>query len=132
MKLQAETDGAESCFHLYVVSHPERDALREQLTEAGIGARPYYEIPLYSQPAMERYAPAKPFEHTERVCAEILALPMGTALDADAPGAGHRGGRRGSRRAGVAARFTDTQRQQRQVGGRVPTAGSDDCGVDPL
>ena len=85
VKLQAETEGAESCFHLFVVSHPDRDELREQLTEAGIGARPYYEIPLYSQPAMEAYAPAKPFEHTERVCAEILALPMGTALDEGAP-----------------------------------------------
>jgi len=83
--IQAETEGAESCFHLYVVAHPDRDALREQLTEAGIGARPYYEIPLYSQPAMERYAPAEPLEHTERVCSEILALPMGTALDPGAP-----------------------------------------------
>ena len=82
---QAETAGAESCFHLYVIASPERDALREQLAEAGIGARPYYEIPLYRQPAMERWAPAEPFEVTERVCSEILALPMGTALDAGAP-----------------------------------------------
>ena len=85
--LQAETEGAESCFHLYVVASPERDALREKLTEAGIGARPYYEIPLYRQPAMERWAPAEPFEVTERVCSEILALPMGTALDPSTPAA---------------------------------------------
>ena len=84
VKLQAETEGAESCFHLYVVSHPDRDELREQLTEAGIGARPYYEIPLYEQPAMAEYSNGK-LEVTEKVCAEILALPMGTALDEAAP-----------------------------------------------
>ncbi|MGH2923964.1 MAG: DegT/DnrJ/EryC1/StrS family aminotransferase, partial [Solirubrobacterales bacterium] len=83
--IQAETDGGESCWHLFVVATPERDALRERLTERGIGARPYYEIPLYRQPAVQRWAPAEPLEHTERICAEILALPMGTALDPEAP-----------------------------------------------
>jgi dTDP-4-amino-4,6-dideoxygalactose transaminase len=85
VRVQAETEGAESCFHLFVVASPERDALRERLTEAGIGARPYYEIPLYRQPAMAQWAPAEPLENTERVCSEILALPMGTALDPEAP-----------------------------------------------
>ncbi len=85
VSIQAETEGGQCCWHLFVVATPERDALRERLTEAGIGARPYYEIPLYRQPAMERWAPAEPFEVTERVCSQILALPMGTALDPGAP-----------------------------------------------
>ena len=34
---------------------------------------------------MERWAPPEPLANTERVCSEILALPMGTALDPDAP-----------------------------------------------
>jgi len=95
--IQAETDGGESCWHLFVVATPERDRLRDELAAAGIGARPYYEIPLYRQPAVERWAPAEPLPNTERVCAEILALPMGTALDPAAParvseavGAAHR------------------------------------------
>ncbi len=83
--VQAETEGGRSCWHLFVVRSPERDRLREALTEAGIGARPYYERPLYGQPAVERWAPSEPLAEVERVCAEILALPMGTALDPGAP-----------------------------------------------
>jgi dTDP-4-amino-4,6-dideoxygalactose transaminase len=83
--IQAETEGGESCWHLFVVASPDRDELRERLSEREIGARPYYEIPLYRQPAVERWAPPEPLEHTERICSQILALPMGTALDPDAP-----------------------------------------------
>ncbi len=85
VRVQAETAGGESCWHLFVVATPERERLREALNEAGIGARPYYEIPLYRQPAVERWAPPEPLPNTERICAQMLALPMGTALDADAP-----------------------------------------------
>ena len=79
-----ETPGGESCWHLFVVSTPERDRLQRALNEAGIGARPYYEVPLYRQPAVERWAPPEPLPNTERICAEILALPMGTALAPEA------------------------------------------------
>jgi dTDP-4-amino-4,6-dideoxygalactose transaminase len=85
LQLQAETEGGECAWHLFVGLTPERDRLRESLTDAGIGARPYYEVPLYRQPAVERWAPPEPLPNTERVCAEMLALPMGTALDPEAP-----------------------------------------------
>jgi dTDP-4-amino-4,6-dideoxygalactose transaminase len=84
VQVQSETAGAESCWHLFVVATPERDRLREALAEAGIGSRPYYEIPLYRQPAFESYAPPEPQASTERVCAEVLALPMGVALEREA------------------------------------------------
>jgi dTDP-4-amino-4,6-dideoxygalactose transaminase len=87
VRLQAEPEGGESCWHLFVVRSPERDRLGESLREAGIGARSYYETPLYEQPAVKRWAPAGPLPDTEQVCAEILALPMGTALPAEAPAA---------------------------------------------
>jgi dTDP-4-amino-4,6-dideoxygalactose transaminase len=83
--IQAEPEGGSSCWHLFVVRAPERDRLGAALSEAGIGARPYYEVPLYRQPAVEQWAPAEPLADVERVCAEILALPMGTALDPAAP-----------------------------------------------
>jgi dTDP-4-amino-4,6-dideoxygalactose transaminase len=86
VRIQAETEGADSCWHLFVVSTPERDRLREALIAAEIGARPYYELPLYRQPAVERWAPDEPFPNTERICSEMLALPMGTALSGDAVG----------------------------------------------
>jgi dTDP-3-amino-3,4,6-trideoxy-alpha-D-glucose transaminase len=85
--LQAETAGGQSAWHLLVVATPERDRLQRALNEAGIGARPYYEVPLYRQPAVERWAPPEPLPNTERICAEMLALPMGSALDPEAPAA---------------------------------------------
>jgi dTDP-4-amino-4,6-dideoxygalactose transaminase len=87
VSLQGETPGGQSAWHLLVVATPERDRLRRALNEAGIGARPYYEIPLYRQPAVERWAPPEPLPNTERICAEMLALPMGSALDPEAPAA---------------------------------------------
>jgi dTDP-4-amino-4,6-dideoxygalactose transaminase len=83
--IQAEPKGAESCWHMFVVAAPERDRLASTLSDAGIGARAYYKTPLYRQPAMKGWAPAEPLPNTERVCAEALALPMGTALDPEAP-----------------------------------------------
>jgi dTDP-4-amino-4,6-dideoxygalactose transaminase len=86
VRIQAETEGGESCWHLFVVTTPERDRLQASLTDAGIGARPYYEMPLYRQPAVERWAPPQPLPNTERICNEMLALPMGTALESEAVG----------------------------------------------
>ena len=80
VRIQEETPGGESCWHLFVVATPERDRMQSALNRAEIGARPYYEVPLYRQPAVERWAPPKPLPNTERACAEMLALPMGTAL----------------------------------------------------
>ena len=85
VRIQAETEDGESCWHLFVVASEERERLQGALNEAGIGARQYYEVPLYRQPAVERWAPAAPLPNTEKTCAQMLALPMGTALAADAP-----------------------------------------------
>jgi dTDP-4-amino-4,6-dideoxygalactose transaminase len=87
VRLQGETPGGESAWHLLVCATPERDRLQRALNEAEIGARPYYETPLYRQPAVERWAPSEPLPNTERICDEMLALPMGTALDPGAPAA---------------------------------------------
>jgi dTDP-4-amino-4,6-dideoxygalactose transaminase len=85
VRLQAETAAGESSWHLLVCATPERDRLQWALNDAGIGARPYYELPLYRQPAVERFAPPEPLPNTERVCAQMLALPMGSALDPETP-----------------------------------------------
>ena len=83
--LPHEVDGGESCYHLYVVRHPERDRLAERLTAAGVGARAYYTIPLHRQPALREFTPRVPLPGVEAAAAESLALPMGPALsDADA------------------------------------------------
>ncbi len=85
VELPVETAGGESCYHLYVVRHPERDRLAERLTAAGVGARAYYTIPLHRQPALREFAPRVPLPGVESAAAESLALPMGPALgEADA------------------------------------------------
>ena len=78
--VQHETPEGRSCRHLFAIASDRRDRLAVALGEAGIEARPYYEMPLYRQPALERWAPAEPLAETERICSRILALPMGAAL----------------------------------------------------
>jgi dTDP-4-amino-4,6-dideoxygalactose transaminase len=84
-QVQSETEGARSAWHILAVASEQRDRLAEALGNAGIGARPYYETPLYGQTALERWAPPKPLAETERICSQILAVPMGAALPEDAP-----------------------------------------------
>jgi dTDP-4-amino-4,6-dideoxygalactose transaminase len=82
---QAETPDARSAWHILAIASEERDAIAAALGEADIQARPYYETPLYRQPALERWAPSEPLAATERICSGILALPMGSALPEGAP-----------------------------------------------
>ncbi len=81
VELQRETDGGESCYHLYVVRCDERERLAERLAEAGVASRAYYTTPLHRQPALERYAPERALPGVERAAARSLALPMGPALE---------------------------------------------------
>jgi dTDP-4-amino-4,6-dideoxygalactose transaminase len=84
-QMQAETPDGRSAWHILAIASPDRDRLAAALAEADIQARPYYETPLYRQPALEQWAPAEPLTETERICAGILALPMGSALPKGAP-----------------------------------------------
>jgi dTDP-4-amino-4,6-dideoxygalactose transaminase len=83
--VQSETPDARSAWHILAIASMERERIAAALAEAGIEARPYYETPLYRQPALERWAPAEPLTETERICSQILALPMGSALPDEAP-----------------------------------------------
>jgi dTDP-3-amino-3,4,6-trideoxy-alpha-D-glucose transaminase len=85
VEVQTETGDARSAWHIFAIASDQRDRLAKSLEDAGIGARPYYETPLYGQPALERWAPPDPLPETERICSQILALPMGAALPEDAP-----------------------------------------------
>ncbi|HET9073465.1 MAG TPA: DegT/DnrJ/EryC1/StrS family aminotransferase [Solirubrobacteraceae bacterium] len=70
-------------WHLYVVDHPEADRLAGALNAAGIQARGYYRTPLHRQPAMAPYVDAGvQLPVTNRLSAEILALPMSPVLSA--------------------------------------------------
>jgi dTDP-3-amino-3,4,6-trideoxy-alpha-D-glucose transaminase len=77
------TPGTEPCYHLYVVSTPERDALARGLAEREIGHRVYYTPPLHQQPGLAKFAPDRDLPGASRFAAECLALPMGPALERD-------------------------------------------------
>ena len=71
-------DWAESAWHLFVVRHPQRDALQQRLTEAGVGSLIHYPIPPHKQQA---YAEAgfdvDAFPLASRMATEVLSLPIG-------------------------------------------------------
>jgi dTDP-4-amino-4,6-dideoxygalactose transaminase len=70
-------DGAESAWHLYVVTHPHPDALIGALGERAIGARSYYGVPVHRQPAMSRYADGIQLPATDELAQTNLAIPIG-------------------------------------------------------
>jgi len=70
-------DNVYEVFHLYVVRHPERDALQAFLEERGIGTGIHYPIPIHLQEAYA-YLGHQPgsFPVSERLAATALSLPM--------------------------------------------------------
>ena len=84
-QVQIETPDGQSAWHILAVASEQRDRIASALADADIQARPYYETPLYRQPALESWAPPEALAETERICSGILALPMGTALPEGAP-----------------------------------------------
>jgi dTDP-4-amino-4,6-dideoxygalactose transaminase len=74
-------DWAEPVWHLFVVRHPQRDALQKKLGEAGIGTLIHYPIPPHRQPAYADFGHGKgDFPISERIAREVLSLPMGPHL----------------------------------------------------
>jgi dTDP-4-amino-4,6-dideoxygalactose transaminase len=68
-------------FHLYVVRHPDPDALSQALADRGVDSRGYYRRPVHLQPAMERYGgDSFDLPGTAEAARTHLALPMGTEL----------------------------------------------------
>lgn len=65
-----------------MVNGVNRDELRQYLAEKEIPAMIYYPIPLHMQKAYkdDRYKEGN-FPVTEKLCANVLSLPMHTELD---------------------------------------------------
>jgi len=67
----------ESVWHLYVIQVHERDALKEHLSNRGIGVGIHYPIPIHLQPAYQDLGYRQgDFPVTEKNARRILSLPM--------------------------------------------------------
>jgi dTDP-4-amino-4,6-dideoxygalactose transaminase len=76
-------DWAEPAWHLFVIQHPQREALQKALGEAGIGTLIHYPIPPHLQQAYAEAAYVKgQFPLAEQIANKCLSLPIGPHLDA--------------------------------------------------
>ncbi len=75
--LPFEPSWSRAVYHLFVVRTQNRDLLRQQLESANIGTGIHYPIPLHLQEAYLHLGhTAGDFPVAEKVCSEILSLPM--------------------------------------------------------
>jgi len=79
-----ELAGCEHVYHLYVVQVPDREALAAHLQRDGIQTGLHYPQALNTQPAyryLEQGAGSLPV--AERVCAQVLSLPISPVITPD-------------------------------------------------
>ena len=79
---------AEPVWHLFVVRHPQRDALQQRLNEAGVGNLIHYPIPPHKQQAyVEAGFGVDSFPLASRMADEVLSLPIGPHQTTEQAGA---------------------------------------------
>jgi dTDP-4-amino-4,6-dideoxygalactose transaminase len=79
-----EADWSRGNYHLYVIRTPRRDALQQHFTERNIGTGLHYPIPLHLQQGYLNLGyQAGDFPVAEKLCREILSLPMYPQLRRD-------------------------------------------------
>ena len=85
VEVPTEMNYGRHVYHLYVIQSYNRDALRQQLTDAGIESGLHYPTPLHLQEAY-RFLGYKEgdFPVTERVKSRILSLPMYPGIRSEA------------------------------------------------
>ncbi len=66
-------------WHLFVIRHPQRDALRTYLHERGIGTDVHYPIPPHRQRAYASFAHLS-FPISEQLHREVISLPLNSVL----------------------------------------------------
>ncbi|MGE4287690.1 MAG: DegT/DnrJ/EryC1/StrS family aminotransferase [Salinivirgaceae bacterium] len=69
-------------YHQYtlLVKNGKRDALKNFLDARGIPNMVYYPVPLHQQKAFENYKTEQDYPVTQKLCNEVLSLPMHTEL----------------------------------------------------
>jgi dTDP-4-amino-4,6-dideoxygalactose transaminase len=75
--VQVEAPGYQHVYHLYVIRLQDRDGLQEHLKERGIGTAIHYPTPVHLQPFYSNGKDRRgQFPITEKICNEILSLPL--------------------------------------------------------
>lgn len=74
--------GDSSAWHLYVIRHANRDALRHALASRGIETHVHYPCPPSRQAVFAGHSCARvPLPISEQLAREVLSLPIGPTLD---------------------------------------------------
>jgi dTDP-4-amino-4,6-dideoxygalactose transaminase len=77
VRLLAEPSGCKSVYHIFPLFTDQRDDLREYLQNKGIGTGVHYPIPVHLQRGFSGLGYNQgDLPETERVCREVLSLPM--------------------------------------------------------
>lgn len=74
---------AKHVYYVYVIRHENRDKLEEYLEKNGIQTLIHYPIPVHKQKAYTDLGFAAKLPETEKICNEILSLPMHPWLKED-------------------------------------------------
>ncbi len=75
------SEWADPVWHLFVVRHPQRDQLKQKLSERGVGTLIHYPVSPHLQEAYAELGHARgAFPISERIHREVLSLPMGPHL----------------------------------------------------
>jgi dTDP-4-amino-4,6-dideoxygalactose transaminase len=80
LTLPVAPDWAEPVWHLFVVRHPQRDALQSRLAEAGVDTIIHYPIPPHLTGAYAKSFADARLPVAEKLAGEVLSLPMGPQL----------------------------------------------------
>jgi dTDP-4-amino-4,6-dideoxygalactose transaminase len=84
LELPTERQGAHHVYHLFVVRTDRRDALAKHLAGRGVQTGVHYPLPNHIQPAtLSALGRGEPLPRTEKVCPEILSLPVFPSITDD-------------------------------------------------
>jgi dTDP-4-amino-4,6-dideoxygalactose transaminase len=86
LTLPVVADFADPVWHLFVVRHPQRDALQERLADAGVDTIIHYPIPPHLSGAYAAGFEAGSLPVAEQLAAEVLSLPIGPHLSLEDAG----------------------------------------------
>ncbi len=81
LMLPTESEGVYHVYHQYVIQAPRRDLLKSYLAAHGVETLIHYPVPVHLQPAYIGRMGNPALTQTERICREILSLPMHPYLE---------------------------------------------------